>query len=55
MSQPEPTVEIWTLIDFFLAGVMRHKQFMSRLFSLDAFRFTPENREQIGAVLADSA
>ncbi|MGN8094146.1 restriction endonuclease PLD domain-containing protein [Methylobacterium sp. 22177] len=55
VSEPQPAVDIRTLRDFFLAGELCHKPPTPRLFTFDAFRFTPDNREQIGAVLAGEA
>ncbi|GBU15802.1 MULTISPECIES: restriction endonuclease PLD domain-containing protein [Methylobacterium] len=55
VADPQPAVDIRTLRDFFLAGELCHKPPTPRLFTFDAFRFTPDNREQIGAVLAGEA
>lgn len=52
VTEPEPDVEIRTLRDFFLAGVLCHKPPAQGLFTFDAFRFSPENRERLGAILA---
>lgn len=52
---PSPSVEIKTLRDFFLTGVLCHKPPEQRLFTFDAFRLTSENRDTLSAVLAGEA
>jgi hypothetical protein len=54
-GSPPPPVEIRTLRDFFLTGRLCHKPPVQRLFTFDAFRFTPENRDQLAAILAGEA
>ena len=55
VREPEPNVEIRTLRDFFLSGVLCHKPPAQPLFTFDAFRFSPEHRERLGAILAGEA
>ena len=55
VTDAAPGVEIQTLHDFFLAGVLCHKPPAQRLFTFDAFRFTSEDRERLGEILAGKA
>lgn len=55
VSRPTPPVEIRTLRDFFLAGVLCHKPPAQRLFTFDAFRFTLDDRDRLAAILAGEA
>jgi hypothetical protein len=52
MAGQRPVVEVATLRDFFLTGVLCHKPPAQRLFTFDAFRFTPEDREHLNQALA---
>jgi hypothetical protein len=54
-SATPPRTEIRTLRDFFLTGMLCHKPPVQRLFTFDAFRFTPENRDDLARVLAGEA
>jgi hypothetical protein len=46
-----PKVEIGTLRDFFLTGYLCHKPPVQRLFTFDAYRFTPEQRSELNRAL----
>lgn len=54
-ASPPPRTEIRRPRDFFLTGMLCHKPPVQRLFTFDAFRFTPENRDRLAAVLAGEA
>ena len=55
VTQPAPAVEISTLRDFFLAGMLCHKPPVQRLFTFDAFHFDAQHRERLATALAGSS
>ncbi len=55
VSAPSPQPELRTLRDFFLSGMLCHKPPVQRLFTFEAFRFTPEGRDRLTAILAGDA
>lgn len=50
-----PAIEIGTLRDFFLAGMLCHKPPVQRLFTFDAFHFDVHQREVLATALAGSS
>ena len=50
-----PEGEIRTLRDFFLSGSLCHKPPTQRLFTFDAYRMTPEDRDRLSEILAGEA
>jgi hypothetical protein len=50
-KKEQPKVEIGTLRDFFLTGYLCHKPPVQRLFTFDAYRFTPEQRSELNREL----
>ncbi|MCJ2009576.1 hypothetical protein [Methylobacterium sp. J-092] len=54
-NAPPPIGEIITPREFFLTGVLCHKPPVTRLFTFDAFRFSPSARDLLAAILAGEA
>ncbi|MCJ2143448.1 hypothetical protein [Methylobacterium sp. E-066] len=52
---PPPDTDVLTPREFFLTGVLCHKPPATRLFTFDAFRFSPADRDRLAAVLAGEA
>jgi hypothetical protein len=52
---PPPDADVGTPREFFLTGVLCHKPPTTRLFTFDAFRFSPASRDRLAAILAGEA
>lgn len=50
----KPKATVGTLRDFFLTGYLCHKPPVQRLFTFDAYRFTPEQRSRLSETLGSS-
>lgn len=55
VKEKPPAIEIGTLRDFFLAGMLCHKPPVQRLFTFDAFHFDVHQREVLATALAGSS
>lgn len=55
IEEPVPKRETSTLREFLLAGVLCHKPPQQRLFTFDAYRFSPEDRRRIDARVGDGS
>ncbi|MBS1004499.1 hypothetical protein [Acetobacter thailandicus] len=55
VKEKPPAIEIGTLRDFFLAGILCHKPPVQRLFTFDAFNFDVHQREVLATALAGSS
>ena len=54
-GQPPEDGPASSLQEFFLAGVLCHKPPTQRLFTFDAFRFTPDHRARLNQLFADGS
>lgn len=54
-NEAPPAANIHTPRELFLTGVLCHKPPATRLFTFDAFRFSPEDRDRLAAILAGEA
>ena len=54
-TEPEPDIDVRTLRDFFLRGVLCHKPPVQRIFTFDAFRLTRDAKDQLSQVIAGAA
>lgn len=55
VKEKPPVVEISTLRDFFLSGMLCHKPPVQRLFTFDAFHFDAQHRELLASALAGTS
>ena len=55
VKEKPPAIEIGTLRDFFLAGMLCHKPPVQRFFTFDAFNFDGHQREVLATALAGSS